>query len=129
VVVVVFKTLPVGIELFQAVGVDVLDPVTKSAPSYLLAGRQFANGVYIHTCGAAGDLAALLETFKLSPPIGFGLALHIIIVVGLAAVSDKEGCAHQWSRGGADFLDLRDALGHRRRVDENVLVEPMWTGG
>lgn len=78
---------------------------------------------YIHTSRTAGDFATLLETIQLSSAIGIGLALHVVIVIGTAAVSDKERCAHKRGGCSADFLDFGDVIWHRRRVDEDVLTE------
>lgn len=94
VVVVVFEAFPVGSELLQAVGIDILDPTPKSASSLLCISLSEVTSVYIHTCGAAGDFAALLETFNLSSAIGLLFALHVIVIISLAAVSNEVGCAH-----------------------------------
>ena len=83
---------------------------------------------YIHTSRTAGDFATLLETVQFSSAIGIGLALHVVIVIGTAAVSDKERCAHKGSGCGADFLDFGDVIWHRRRVDEDVLIESVRRG-
>lgn len=86
--------------------------------------RSFHRGAkYIHTSRTAGDFATLLETIQLSSTIGIGLALHVVIVIGTAAVSNKKRCAHKRGGGGADFLDFGDVIWHRRRVDEDVLTE------
>lgn len=81
--------------------------------------------VNIHTSRTAGDLPSLLQALDLPAPIGLGLALHKVIVVRLAPVSDEVRRAHQ--RGGrrANLIDLGDMVGHRRRVDQDMLVEPV----
>lgn len=123
VVVVVFEALPVGIELLQAVSVDILDPVECQFP-YSPKLKSFVWYIrYIHTSRTAGDFATLLETVQLSSAIGIGLALHVVIVIGTAAVSDKKRCAHKGSGCGADFLDFGDVIWHWRRIDEDVLTE------
>lgn len=78
----------------------------------------------IHARSATSDLSTLLQAFQLAPSFGLLLALHVVIVVGPAAVANEEGRAQQRGRGGTDLLHLRDVIGHRSRVVEEVLVEP-----
>jgi hypothetical protein len=77
----------------------------------------------IHARGTSCDLPPLPQAVDLAPAIGFGLALHKVVVVGLAASTDEEGGTHQWSGAGTDFRDLRYVIGKGSGVDEDMLVE------
>ena len=55
--------------------------------------------------------------------MGFGLALHEVIVVGFASCTDKVCGAHQRRRAGADLLDWWYGVWERGGVDEDFLVE------
>lgn len=107
VVVVVLQTLPVGVELFQAVGIDILD----------------------HTGSATRNLPTLLQTLHLPSSISVGLALHVIIIVGSASVPDKERRASQRCRSSPYLLHLGDVIGHRRCVNEDMLVKLRFSPG
>lgn len=88
------------------------------------SGENESTQKHIHAGGATGDLATLLEAINIPPPIGLGFTLHVVIVVRAAAVSNEKRGTHQRSRRSTDFLDLGNAIGHRRRVDQIVLIEP-----
>lgn len=78
---------------------------------------------YVHARRAAGDLAAFLQAVKLPTAIGLVLALHKVIIIGLAAVADKVGRAQQERGCGTDLVNLGDVRRHRRRVHQQLLVE------
>lgn len=105
-VVVVLKTLPVRGELFQAVGVDIFD--NRSSTSR--------------------HLPSLLQTIELPPSIGLLLALHVVIIEGLAPVADKVRRTGQGCRGRADFLDTGNVRRHGRGVHQDLLVELRFSG-
>lgn len=84
--------------------------------------RDGASG-HIHTGSAARHLAPLLQALDLPAPVRLVLALHVVVVEGLAAVADEVGCAHQGCGCGADLLHLGDVLRHGRGVHEDMLVE------
>lgn len=60
----------------------------SSGPGFFSGRRD--DGLDVHTGGASGDLAALLQAVDLSPAIGIGLAHHKVVIVGLAAGADEE---------------------------------------
>ena len=78
----------------------------------------------IHASRTARHLSSLLQTVQLSAPVRLVLALHKVVVVGLAAVSDKVRRAVQRRRRSTDLLHLGDVIGHRGRVDQHLLVKP-----
>ena len=80
--------------------------------------------VDIHARSAASDLPSLPQALDFSLSVGLGLALHVVIVVGSAAVTDKVGRAHQWRGTSSDLIDLRDVVWEGSGVDEIALVEP-----
>ena len=53
----------------------------------------------------------------------FSLAKHEVVIVGSASVADEVSGAEERSRGGADFFDFGDVLGHGGRIDQDMLVE------
>lgn len=99
--VVVLEALPVLAERLEAGLVDVVN----DAP------------------GAAGDAAALLEALELALARVVVLALHVVVVVGLAAGADEEGSREQRGGAGANLLDLGNGLGQRGGVVQHLLVE------
>jgi hypothetical protein len=144
--VVVLKTLPVLAELFQAVLVDVLDPVQVQAVSHCAALGYGLPGVFqetwipmseqqvlwdpgvrwnrdLHTGGASRHTAAFLQALGLALAGVLVLALHEVIVVGAASGTDEERCGEKGSRGGTNLRDLGDVVGEGCRVDEDLLVE------
>lgn len=126
VVVVVLETLPVGLELVQAVSVDILDAMTgQYLPLRLKAVSKDSN---IHASGTARHLPALLQAVDLSAAIGLVLALHEVVIESLAAVSNKISCTHKRCRCGTDLLDLGDVVGHGRGVHQDSLVEAVRRG-
>lgn len=124
-VVVVLETLPVGLELVKAVGVDVLDAVMGQ---YLLINSRVNCKGNIHASGTARHLPALLQAVDLPAAIGLGLALHEVVIEGLAAVSNEVSCTHQGCRCGTDLLHLGNVIGHRRGVHQDSLVEAVRGG-
>lgn len=77
----------------------------------------------LHARRTPGYLPALLQTLNLSSAIRIRLALHEIVIVGLAPCADEEGGTHQGCRGGADLWDLGDVVWHGSGVDEDMLGE------
>ena len=77
----------------------------------------------IHRSSTAGNPPSLHQAVQLSPPLRFGLAEHVVLVVRPALVADEECGRRQRSRGSADFLDPRDVVGHRRLIDEDGMGE------
>jgi hypothetical protein len=140
IVVVVLKAVGVGLELIEAVGVDILDTVARtisvSCPAYSLrviesAIRFFPKTLrakYIHASSTARHLAPLLQALDLPAAISLVLALHEIVVKCLAAVANEVRRAGQESRGGANLLHLGDVVRHGGGVHEDMLVEPVGRG-
>lgn len=136
VVVIVLEALPVSLELRQAVGVDILDPVIESArrsilddvPGLQKNGHDKHKRRNVHASGTARDLATLLQAIELPAAIALVLALHKVIVVGLAALADKVGGTEKGCGSGAELLDLRDVVRHGRGVHEDFLVETVRRG-
>lgn len=134
VMVIVLETIGMGLELIQAVGVDVLDTVTglthefSHCDSIPLGVSDCVGKLNIHTSGAASNLAPLLQTVKLPAPIGLVLALHKVIVIRLAPVPDEVGRAEEECGCGPDFFHLGNVVGHRRGVHEQMLVKPVRRG-
>lgn len=100
VVVVVLEAVGVSLELVEAVGVNVLDAVRERCQlASLLPLRQlnrqpdcFPNAhwaKYIHASSAARHLAPLLQALELSAAVALVLALHIVVVECLAAVTNE----------------------------------------
>lgn len=128
VVVVVLQTLPVAIELLQAVGVDILDAATISPAhththTYTPSHTLTPPGRNLHSRRTPRHLPPLLQTLHLPAPIRLGLALHIVFVERLAPIPDKVRRAHQRRRRRPDLLDLGDVRGHRGGVHQDTLVE------
>lgn len=120
-------------ERLQAVGVDVLDSagipivisIHFSGDSHHSMGElNIEHGDNIHASRTARHLSTLLQTVQLSAPVRLVLALHEVVVVGLAAVSDKVRRAVQRRRRSTDLLHLGDVIGHGGRVDQHLLVKP-----
>jgi hypothetical protein len=99
--VVVVQALPVCPEHVQAALIDILNH----------AGRT------------ACDLATLLQALGLALAVGLRLAEHEVVIVGFAACTDEEAGGEKGSGRCADFLDLRDVVGERSGVNEDLLVE------
>lgn len=89
-----------------------------------VAGRIGGRRGNVHALGTARDPPALLHALKLSPAGLLRLALHVVVVVIAASRPDEEGSRQQRRRAGANLLDGGNMVGERRRVDENLLVEP-----
>lgn len=121
VVVVVLQTLPVGSELLQAVGVDILD----TAQSQHFPNHQSTSdkSVDVHTSRTTSDLTTLLQTFQFPASIRLALALHVIVIECPAPISNEISCARQRRRRSSDLFDLGDIGGHRGGVHQDTLVE------
>jgi len=130
--VVVVETLPVLAELCQAVLVHVVQPVVRvrnnscSRNIFDSIRRMLSSSfrVYVHAGCASCDLATLPQAVQLSPSVRLGLALHVVIVVGLAAGSNEEARAHERRRRSSNLLDLGNGVRERSGVHEDLLVEP-----
>lgn len=83
---------------------------------------------HIHASGTARDLPAFLQAVELSAAVGLVLALHEVVIVSLAAVSNEVGRAHQRRRCGTNFLDLGDVVGHGGGVHQDGLTEAVRGG-
>jgi len=77
----------------------------------------------LHACCATGDLAAFLHALELSPTVRLGLAHHVVVIIGLASCTNKEGGTEQGRRTCSKFFDLGYIFGKRSGVDESLLVE------
>lgn len=130
--VVVLQAVPVPSELFQTVLVDVCQPVHirhisaifPCAPYDLPHHSTGENTrIYIHTLRTPRHFAALLQTVNLALAVGLGLALHEVIIVGLAASANEVCRAEQGSRGGANLLDFWDRRREGSGVDEGFAGE------
>ena len=84
--VIVVQAVPMFPENLQAVLVDVFE--SDSSP-YQRVGRQCSLLEYVHTGRTSGDLSPFLQTVQFASPIGFGLALHVVVIVGLASRADE----------------------------------------
>jgi hypothetical protein len=82
-------------------------------------------GRNIHALRTPCNLAPLLQTVDLALAIGICLALHEVIVEGLAARADEVGCAKEGCAAGTYFFDGRYARGQGSRVDELFAGEPV----
>lgn len=130
--VVVVEALPVLAELGQAVLVDVVQPgcqvrcIVRTRLSYNCISCPLSSipRVYVHAGCASCDLATLPQAVQLSPSARLGLALHVVIVVRLAARSNEEACAHKRCRGGSNFLDFGNGVREWSGVHKDLLVEP-----
>lgn len=83
---------------------------------------------HIHTSRTASDPSSLLQALEFTPAGVFGLALHEVIVVVLAAGADEEGRRHQRGRTGAQLFDLWNRIGKRGRIIEVLPGEPRMMG-
>lgn len=66
---------------------------------------------------------ALLEALELALARVAVLALHVIVIVRLAARTNEERRREQRRRAGANLLHLGDRLGQRGGVVQHLLVE------
>lgn len=83
-------------------------------------------GKNIHASSTARNLAPLLQAVNLAATVRLVLALHVVVVEGLAPVANEVGCTEQGCRCGANLLDLGDVVRHGGGVHQDMLVE---TGG
>jgi len=130
--VVVVEALPVLAELCQAVLVHVVQPVASVRKRSCSRKASCSDSpiffsilwMYVHAGCASCDLATLPQAIQLSPSIRLGLALHVVIVVGLAAGSNEEARAHKRRGRSSNLLDLGNGIRERSGVHEDLLVEP-----
>jgi hypothetical protein len=128
----VVQALPVLAELGQAVLVDVLQPDFLSQKKLVIPPISLSyflhllsdSGAYVHAGCASCDLATLPQAVQLSPSVRLRLALHVVIVVGLAARSNEEARAHKRCRGSSNLLDFGNGVRERSGVHKDLLVEP-----
>ena len=99
-------------------------PPRIKVPAAILACSPSSLRVYVHAGCASCDLATLPQAVQLSPTVRLGLALHVVIVVRLAAGSNEEACAHKRRGRSSNFLDLGNRVRERSGVHEDLLVEP-----
>lgn len=64
----------------------------------------------VHARSTSCNLPALLHALQLPPPIGLGLADHVVVIIRLASCTDEEGSAEQWCRTGSDLWDFGDVV-------------------
>lgn len=82
----------------------------------------------IHASSTARHLPAFLQAVELPAAVGLILALHEVVIVSLAAVSDEVRRAQERRRCGTNFLDLGDVVGHGGGVHQDGLVEAVRGG-
>jgi len=82
----------------------------------------------IHASSTARHLPALLQAIDLPAAVGLVLALHKVVIEGLAPVSDEISRAHERRRCGTDFFHLGDVVGHGGGVHQDSLVEAVRGG-
>lgn len=80
--------------------------------------------MYVHASCASCDLATLPQAVQLSSAVRLRLALHVVIVVCLAARANEEARAQKRCRGGSHLLDFRNGVGEGSGVHKDLLVEP-----
>jgi hypothetical protein len=90
--------------------------------------HEFAICGNLHASGTTRHLPALLQAVDLPAAVGLVLALHEVIVEGLAPVSDEVGRAHERRRCGTDFFHLGDVVGHGGGVHQDSLAEAVRRG-
>lgn len=116
-----------GIELFEAVCVDVLESRRHQHPlqtaNFRYTKEKQRKGSDIHTGRAAGNLSAFFHTLELPTTIRIGLALHVVIIKSPAPISDEVGSAHKRCGSHTDLIHLRDVIGHRGGVNKDMLIE------
>jgi hypothetical protein len=88
----------------------------------------FEIGGNVHASGTARHLPALLQAVDLPAAVRLVLALHEVIIEGLAAVSDEVSRAQERRRCGTDFFHLRDVVGHGGGVHQDSLAEAVRRG-
>ena len=88
------------------------------------SGPPIVGAANVHARSAASNLPSLPQALEFALSFGLGLALHVVIIVGSAAVADEVGRAHQWRGTSSDLIDLGDVVGEGSGVDEVALVEP-----
>lgn len=119
-------------ELGQAVLVDVLQPNFYSQKKLLVSPISLLwfpcassdSQAYVHAGCASCDFATLPQAVQLSSSVRVRLALHVVIVVSLAARSNEEARAHKRCRRSSNLLDLGNGVRERSGVHEDLLVEP-----
>lgn len=96
-------------------------PLPWKAPA---PGRWKWKRVNVHRRRTPRHLPPLLETVELAAAVRLGLALHKVVVEGLAPVADEVRRAGQRRRRRANLGHARDVRRHGRGVHEDLLVEP-----
>lgn len=105
--VVIVQALPVCPESIQTLAVDILYDARRTTR----------------------DLPSLLQTFCLALAIGFGFAVHEIVIVGFASCADEESGGEERSGRGTDFWDFRNGVREWCGVNQHRLVESGLSGG
>lgn len=121
-------------ELCQAVLVHVVQSVilvrnasfSRKTSDSISSSTHQPSGLYVHAGCASCDLATLPQAVQLSPSVRLRLALHVVIVVGLAAGSNEEACAHERCGRRSNLLDFGNGVRERSGVHEDLLVESGW---
>lgn len=101
-------------------------PASSDLPSQvLIQSKQLRRErqSHIHSPGASGDPTTLLHAFELAPARVLGLALHVVVIVGPASRTNKEGGREKGRGAGTNLLDLGDRVGERGGVVKDLLVE------
>lgn len=78
---------------------------------------------HIHALSTPGDLATFLKTLALPLAIGLCLALHEVVIVGLAPGTDEVGGTKERGRGCAYLFDFGDVFGEWCSVVEHLAGE------
>ena len=105
-------------EFLEAMLVDILDSASTPGVKTMFDVRQskpkttqISQEVHSHALRTSCNSPALLQAFHLAFSRVLVLALHKVIIVGLASRSNKETCRQQWRRAASDFLDRWDLGG------------------
>ena len=77
----------------------------------------------LHATRTPRDLPSFSQTVHLALAVALVLAVHVVVIVGLAAGADEVTGAQQRGGGSTDFGDLGDVIGEGGSVDEDLLVE------
>lgn len=130
--VVVLQTLPVRPKLRKAVLVDIGNAVNPKTPlahasprlqMYDHRSKGKLGREDIHRRSTSGNSPPLLQALKLSSSLCLMLAEHIVLIVGLASIADKERRRRKRGRGRANFLDLGNVVGQWGSVHQDGMSE------